>query len=102
MRVIEAPELPDNYKFVVTLGPETGDVVLRLKRKTWLGMWKTVGWDYFDPKHYSATGELEIKVEDAMRRLAANSLLLKEVRNKVEQVLGEYPPRKIIGEVDEL
>lgn len=101
MRVIEAPELPNGYRFKVRLDSEN-DVVIALQKRTWLGTWKTLGIDWSRSSSYKAKGEQVLEVQRRMRMLALENSLDIEVLNETESLIGVYPPRKIIGEVDEL
>lgn len=99
MRQVNAPTLPDGYRFKVRQDSD-GDVVISLQKETWLGAWKTLGVAWFRPASCLVKGQQVELTERYMRRLALENALEVESMDETESVLGIYPPRKIIGEVD--
>ena len=97
MRIIEVPELPNGYRFKVELD-YIGNVCVTLERKH-IFFWRRV--DRTWPHRLYGLNSLELRVQDGMFRLLQRN---KEKTRDLEvqnRVLGIYPPRKVIGEVNE-
>lgn len=95
--LLEAPKLPDGYRFKVVAACELkGFWVILQKRRRVLGvlpLWEGLHEEFcFGVGDYSAN-----EVQDAMKRL---SLLVDDDKERValsKSIAGTYPPKRYIG-----
>lgn len=99
MTVIEAPELPKGYRFRVTRDTDH-DIYISLEEK------RTFFWTRIErtwASSYVHTSKIEVQVQAGMLELIKRLQKRKDNLHKLEEqskVLGIYPPRKNIGEVN--